>query len=125
MQKRIPLTMVCIFLILTPLLAKEKQRAWQTGKLVFAEEKEGGAVAMPINGAIVAGRIKSWLYTIETETTIYELHWKSAKPINLTVNGPVKFAIEKNNTAFLIDEDGKERKLGLLRKTARQASEGR
>jgi hypothetical protein len=31
---------------------------------------EGNAVAVPVNGAMVTGRIKSWVYVLETETTV-------------------------------------------------------
>jgi hypothetical protein len=108
----------CLFAFATsPIDAKD--RLWQTAKLVSAELKEGGAVAVPINGAIVAGTIKSWVYVLETDTTVYEAQWRSPKPLSLTVNGPVKFAVEKGNVLFLIDEDGKEQKLGIMRKTAK------
>jgi hypothetical protein len=84
--------------------------------------REGNAVAVPINGAIVTVRIKSWVSVLETETTVYETQWRSPKPLSLTVNGPVKFAVEKGNVLFLIDEDGEEQKLGIVRTTAKAAN---
>jgi hypothetical protein len=116
------ITAICCFFAFAISLVDAKDRAWQTAKLVSAELKEGSAVAVPINDAIVAGRIKSWVYVLETETTVYEAQWRSPKPLSLTINGPVKFAIEKGNVLFLIDEDGKERKLGVIRKTAKAAN---
>ncbi len=112
----------CFFAIATSLRSDAKDRSWQTAKLLSAELREGNAVAVPINGAIVAGRIKSWVYVLETETTVYEAQWRSPKPLSLTVNGRVKIALEKGNVLFLIDEDSKERKLGVIRKTAKVAN---
>jgi hypothetical protein len=95
MQKRIYIAVLSIFLGLTALTAKEKDRTWQTGKLISAEQKETGVVAVPMGGIVVAKNLKSWFYTIETETTVYELRWKSPEPINLTVNGTVKLQSRK------------------------------
>jgi hypothetical protein len=113
---------ICCFFAIAASLIHAKDRSWQTAKLLSAELSEGDAVAVPINGAIVTGRIKSWVYVLETETTVYETQWRSPKPLSLTVNGFVKFAVEKGNVLFLIDEDGKERKLGIVRKTAKSAN---
>jgi hypothetical protein len=38
------------------------------------------------------------------------------KRANLTVNGPVKFALEKQ-TLFVLDEDGKEHEMEIVKKT--------
>ena len=113
---------ICCFFAIAASSSDAKDRSWQTAKLLSAELREGNAVAVPINGAIVTGRIESWVYVLETETTVYETQWRSPKPLSLTVNGPVKFAVEKGNVLFLIDEDGKERKLGIIRKTAKAAN---
>jgi hypothetical protein len=37
----------------------------------------------------------------------------------LTVNGPVKYAVEKQ-TLFVIDEDGKEHEMEIVKKTLRE-----
>jgi hypothetical protein len=113
---------MCCLLALATAPVGAKERSWQTAMLLSAELKEGDAVAVPINGAVVAARIKSWVYVLETETTVYEAQWRSPKPLSLTIKGPVKFAVEKGNVLFLIDEDGKERKLGVIRKTAKVAT---
>ena len=41
---------------------------------------------------------------------------KDDKPLNITVNSPVKFAIEKK-VCYLLDEQGEEHKLTVERKT--------
>jgi hypothetical protein len=50
------------------------------------------------------------------------LRWKWSKPANLTVNGPVKFAVEKRKL-FVIDEDGKEHEMEIVKKVLRQPAE--
>jgi hypothetical protein len=43
------------------------------------------------------------------------LQRKWSKPANLTVNGPVKYAVEKQ-TLFVVDEDGKEHEMEIVKK---------
>ena len=47
------------------------------------------------------------------------LRWKWSKPANLTVNGPIKYAVEKR-TLFVVDEDGKEHEMEITKKILRQ-----
>lgn len=58
-------------------------------------------------------------FLIEGESTAYlaqeRLRWRWSKPANLTVNGPVKFAVEKRKL-FVIDEDGKEHEMEIIKK---------
>ena len=46
------------------------------------------------------------------------LRWRWSKAANLTINGPVKYAIEKRKL-FVIDEDGKEHEMEIIKKTLR------
>ncbi len=41
---------------------------------------------------------------------------------NLTVNGPVKYDVEKRKL-FVMDEDGKEHEMEIVKKVLRQADE--
>ena len=50
------------------------------------------------------------------------LRWKWSKPANLTVNGPVKVAIEKDKL-FLIGEDGKEHEASIVKKILKSGKE--
>jgi hypothetical protein len=47
---------------------------------------------------------------------------KWSKPANLTINGPVKYAVEKQ-ALLVIDEDGKEHETEIIKKTLRQEPE--
>lgn len=59
------------------------------------------------------------LYLIEADEYVYHaeqrLRWKWSKPVPMTVNEPVRFAIEKNKI-YAIGEDGKEYELSLTKK---------
>ena len=44
---------------------------------------------------------------------------KDDKPLNLTLNAPVKFAIEKK-ACYLLDDEGEEHKLTVERKTQKE-----
>jgi hypothetical protein len=59
---------------------------------------------------------------IEEPTIAYlvsELRTWSRRSANLTINGPVRFAVEKR-TLFFTDEDGKEHKMEIVSKTLRR-----
>ncbi len=65
-------------------------------------------------------------YSIETDTYTYEAnlvlkHAKDKQP-PVTVNGPIKFAIIKNDF-YIQDEQGKEHKLVLVKKTLKESSQ--
>lgn len=65
-------------------------------------------------------------FLIEGETHAYlaqeRLRWKWSKAANLSVNGPAKFAVEKRKL-FVIDEDGKEHEMEIVKKVLRQPAE--
>ena len=111
--------------------------AWQTGTLKDSSEswhsRSAGYVhsnSNPTYGG-VHGQSSSHeypivRYTIETATYIYEadliLHSAKSKQPPLTVNSPVKFAIVKSDF-FIQDEQGKQWKLVLAKKTLKQDEE--
>jgi hypothetical protein len=65
-------------------------------------------------------------FLIEGDTYAYvaqeRLRWKWSKPANLTVNGPVEYAVEKQKL-FVIDDDGKEHEMEIVKKILRQPAE--
>ena len=46
------------------------------------------------------------------------LRWRWSKPANVTVNGLVKFAVDKRKL-YVLDEDGKEHEMEIVKKTLR------
>src|SRR5713101_1789128 len=89
--------------------------------LSVANEASGGEKTTNTSQTAVYRVYETFL--IEGETHAYlaqeRLRWRWSKPANLTVNGPVKFAVEKRKL-FVIDEDGKEHEMEIVKKVLRQ-----
>jgi hypothetical protein len=110
---------------------KEKIRNWQIGRLLDSQRSKDavGAVDRPPIGfdnrhrTSVVYQIQD-TFVIETDKLTYTVSEivQSGKPANLTVNGPVKFAIE-DTTLYLMDESGKEHRTEIVKKVLRQPSE--
>jgi hypothetical protein len=66
------------------------------------------------------------IFVIDGEGYRYEaaqrLRWIWSKAADLTVNGPVKYAVEKQKL-FVLDEDGKEQEMKIVKKILRQPAE--
>ena len=129
-----------IIVALSPCLAfsAQKARDWQNGKVLDSERSRyfvgtvgnsnttGTAQANGNYGTYQGNTNSSQTavyrvyetFVIEGETRAYmaqeRLRWKWSKPANLTVNGPVKFAVEKRKL-FVIDDDGKEHEMEIVK----------
>jgi hypothetical protein len=61
-------------------------------------------------------------FVVEGDKYVYlaqeRLRRRWSKAANLTVNGPVKYAVEKRKL-FVMDEDGKEPEMEIVKKTLR------
>jgi hypothetical protein len=59
-------------------------------------------------------------FLIEGDKYVYmvreHLKWRWSKAASLTVNGPVKYAVERRKL-FLMDEDGKEHEMEIVKLT--------
>lgn len=118
---------------------KIKNRDWQTGKVLDSQRNRyfAGTVG-DANTTIPNEATGLPTSTYSSQTAVYRtyetfliegdkyayvaqerLHWKWSKPANLTVNGPVKYAVEKQ-TLFVVDEDGKEHEMEIVKKTLRE-----
>lgn len=137
---------VFILVFVQVAVGAEKKRDWQTGKVLDSERSRyfAGTVgnANTYGTAQANGNYGTYqgntntsqtavyrvfeTFLIEGETHAYlaqeRLRWKWSKPANLTVNGPVKFAVEKRKL-FVIDEDGKEHEMEIVKKVLRQPAE--
>ena len=105
-MRNVFLTLALGFLLLSPLIAGDKHRNWQQGvlKTISTDTDTGREVAS---------------YTIETGEYVYVVKRKVGhrdKPLLVTVNDPVRFAVEGQDF-YLVDEQGKEHKLLLDRRT--------
>lgn len=117
----------------------EKKRDWQNGKVLdtnrqryfagtIANSNANGTVDSSGNyhGSSNGGETAVYsvyeTFVIEGEQYVYlaqeRLRWRWSKPANVTVNGPVKYAVEKRNL-YVLDEDGKEHEMEIVKKTLR------
>jgi hypothetical protein len=134
--------LISIFMLGTATGA-EKQRDWQTGKVLDSERNRyfvgtlgnantTGTAQINGNYGTYQGNTTSSqravykvyeTFLIEADTYAYfaqeRLHWRWSKPANLTVNGPVKYAVEKRKL-FVVDDDGKEHEMEIVKKVLRQ-----
>jgi hypothetical protein len=124
----------------------EKIRDWQTGKVLDSERSRyfagtvgnanttGTAQANGNYGTYQGNTNSSQTaiyrvfetFLIEGDTYAYlaqeRLRWRWSKPANLTVNGPVKYAVEKRKL-FVIDDDGKEHEMEIIKRILKQSPE--
>jgi len=122
------LTVFTLLLVSLPAYAKSiPADAWQTGRLEDSSEsshtRSGGTLhgdQYGLHGAMATHEYPIVAYVIETDTYIYQANLvlrrdKDKRPL-VTVHGPIKFAVLKSDF-FIQDEQGKEYKLVLDRKT--------
>ena len=134
-----------IFLLLTLLtasevVAAEKPRDWQTGKVLDSQSQRyfaGTVGSGSTNGTVntdtgtyhdQSNNSSTAIYRvyetflIEGDQYVYlaqeHLRWRWSKAANVTVNGPVKYAVEKRKL-YVVDEDGKEHEMDIVKKTLR------
>jgi hypothetical protein len=102
-----------------------RDRTWTTGTLVNSETQRGTrTVGIPSSigsGPMIATlRNDIMLYTIDDGKYVWvvsrRMIKKHDKPIEVTINATVKFAVE-NQDCYLLDDQGKEYKLVVEKKT--------
>ncbi len=119
-----------------------KQRDWQDGKVLDSQRSRyfAGTVGSSSSSGNIDVNGDSGTYRGQTnasQTAVYRvfetfviegdkyvymaqerLKWRWSKAANVTVNAPVKYAIEKRKL-FVMDEDGKEHEMEIMKKTLR------
>jgi hypothetical protein len=136
MPRSMALVILCGLMLTANLaVAKEKQRQWQTGKVLDTnrERTYAGSVGNSSDTATTSGDTTYGnasgsstavyhvyeTYRIEAGDYIYEcqehIKWRWSKPAQLTVNGPVEFATEKDRL-YIKGEDGKEHETKIVKK---------
>jgi hypothetical protein len=130
----------CALLLLASIavFGAAKQRDWQDGKVLDSQRSRyfagtigntssagtvgDGTYSGTSNGTQTAVYRVFETFVIEGEKYVYlaqeRLRWRWSKAANVTVNGPIKYAVEKRNL-FVIDEDGKEHEMEIVKKTLR------
>jgi hypothetical protein len=108
--------------------AAEHQRDWQTGKLLDTDRNRYFAGTFTPAGPNGHGQFGYPLYraiqdyVIDAGTYIYVAEERvrpKSKPVNLVINAPVKYAIEKRKL-YVIDDDGKEHEAQIVKQILKQ-----
>lgn len=138
--------LVAAILICGVTVAAEKQLDWQEGKVLDSQRSRyfaGATGSTNSRGTAQSnGNYGSYqgsanssqtaiykvyeTFLIEGESHAYfaqqRLRWRWSKPANLTVNGPVKFAVRKRKL-FVIDEDDKQHEMKIIKRILRLPEE--
>jgi hypothetical protein len=131
------MTAVCVsfLLVTTVAFSKDKQRQWQTGKVLDTTRdrtyvgnvenasgtatSSGNSTYAQASGSSTAVYRVYETYAIEAGDYVYvcqeHIKWRWSKPALLTVNGPVQFAIEKDHI-YIKSEDGTEHETTIVKK---------
>lgn len=120
MKNRSLIVFLAACVLACPLQAQQNSsHAWQAGMLTDVEPNDEGAVTMPVSGMTVVVPIRKWTYTVETNEMVYVFGRRSLKPLNVIVNRKLKFALESNMKATVLDDQGKEFHVSVIRKIAK------
>jgi hypothetical protein len=132
MKRGLVLSTVVILLLVSLALGDKKDREWKTGKVLDTES----ASFRTYGGSNTEGRVnpdgtysastsqaswnhKKYVFAIQGDDVIYivshVLSFRWSKEVQLTVNGPVKYAVEKNKL-YLVDENNREFKMKIEKK---------
>lgn len=114
----------------------KKARDWKTGKLMDTDSvryttSSGSSTQGQINPdgtyksttSNTTWSHKKFVFVIQGDDLTYivshVLSWRWSKEIQLTINGPVKYAVEKNDF-YLLDEKDREFKMKIEKKILRE-----
>ena len=144
MLRRTLLAAICLVACAVDGTGAERQRDWLTGKVLDSQRSryfagmindssstgnvelngDSGTYRGQTNGSQTAVYRVFETFVIEGDQYVYlaqeRLRWRWSKAGNVTVNGPVKYAIEKRKL-YVMDEDGKEHEMEMVKKTLRTA----
>jgi hypothetical protein len=132
-RMRIQVILMICSIVFGSALRAEKQRDWQTGKVLDTERNryfagtynsgsssgtvDGGTYQGHSSGSSVAVYRIYATYVIESDKYVYQteerLHWRWSKPAQVIVNTPVKFAAEKRKL-YIVDDEGKEHETKIV-----------
>lgn len=105
-------------------------RKWQDAKVTAITSEVSGAAAasVPVGTTVLTGAapLRTLYYRIETDDLVYILALTPGrsplahprKPLNITLNGKTKIAIDGGN-AHILDDAGKDVKLPIVEKIAK------
>ena len=94
--------------------ASTKAHLWKSAKVIDITTEKNGPAVVPIAALTGAPATKTF-YWIQTDDMIYVLgrSFSAHQLLNVTLHGPTKIAID-GNTAHILDDDGKDRKMPIV-----------
>jgi hypothetical protein len=116
----VPVTLLSLLLFTWVATAKERQ--WQDATVVDISynSSNGGTATIPVGGitATVPITVNRIVYRISTQDTTYIFVLVNKKhPLNLTLHGKTKIAVDGSN-AHILDDGGKDVKVPIVQKIA-------
>jgi hypothetical protein len=133
-----------LFIFLVPLRGA-KQREWLTGKVLDSQRQRyfdgtvgnstthgsvdtNGTYSGNSSGGETAVYLVYETFVIDGDQYVYlvqeRLRWRWSKAANVTVNGPIKYVVEKRKL-IVLDEDGKEHEMQVLKKTLKRPEQAK
>jgi hypothetical protein len=104
-------------------LMAKKDFQWQSGKLLDSNSQTGSRL-VGVNGTLQERRNDRTYYQIETDQYLYvvsrTLVRRHDKPLNVTINAPIQFAIDGEDV-LMKDDTGEVHKLTLEKKILKDA----
>jgi hypothetical protein len=128
MKTRSLVVFLAICLLARESFPGDKSRDWQTGTLISIEQGSESGPGMITSGVVVNSKYPTWVYVVETETMTYAflegphgLPRRYMHPRPFTLGSQVKFVLGSKESAFLLDEKGKQFKVSVVKQTIRSA----
>lgn len=119
-------TLLCFVTLALIAVAADKPLDCKTGKLIDVRTERGSRLVGTLNqtgGELAQRRNDATYYQIDAGEIIFTakrtLTRRGDKQLDVTVNAPVKFAIQKDEL-YLMDEQGKSHKLAIEKKDAQE-----
>ena len=118
------LVVLFVVTIATSAAGAEKQRNWQTGKVLDTDrnryfvgtDDSASGFGDPVYRTYARYAIEADKYVYLTEE---RLPWRWSKWARLIVNTPVRFAAEKRKL-YIVDDDGKEHETKIVKQVLKQ-----
>ena len=95
-----------------------KRRDWMTANVSSAEPLFLSSltlklISLPGSASPPCKSIVAWKYVVHAGGRDYTFRWNGRNALDVTIHDANQFALGENGSAYLIDDDGKERKVQL------------
>lgn len=114
-MKVLALTLILLSLSVAT-IAKERQ--WQDASVVSSSSGNSGAAVVPVGGMLIGVPLHRLYYRIETADIAYVVFVPGGRPLNVTIKGHTKLAVDGRNL-HILDDGGKDVKLPIVQKVAK------